>query len=309
MSAAEAAVRFRITASLFLAGVQIAAGGPAGTPEVRHRFMVSDHSGGGADGTGPKIRIIARDGTVEWEISTSGDTQDPSVLPNGNLLFCARGQVTEVNREKQVVFQFKPEGSPRYLTTAQRLPNGNTLVGVNPDNALLEVTPAAAVVRTIPLSPRAAGAHESLRIARQLPNGNYLVAHNRKQRVIEYDSAGREIRSIPTPGGPYQALRLESGNTVISCGPGQTLVEIDPEGKTVWQLASGDLPEGMRLSWMAGLQCLPGGDLVAVCWFPRAAFQGKSTPQALEITREKKVVWTFGNTNWVGSASNVQILD
>ncbi len=276
---------------------------------VKHRFMVSDHSGGGADGTGTKIRIFAPDGGVEWELPSAPDTQDASVLPNGHVLFCARGQVTEVDREKQVIFQFKPEGAPRYLTAAQRLPNGNTLVGVNPDNRLLEVAPDGRVVKDVPLSARAAGDYESLRIARQLTNGNYLVAHNRKQMVIEYDAAGKELAAFPTPGGPYQAIRLANGHTVVSCGAGKTVVELDATGKTVWQLTSADLPDGMQLSWMAGLQRLANGNLVLACWFPRANLKGRTTPQLLEVSRDKQVVWAFGCGQLVGSASNVQVLD
>ena len=95
----------------------------------------------------------------------------------------------------------------------------------------------------------------------------------------------------------------------MSCGAGRTLVEFDAAASNVWQLTDADLPNGMQLHWLAGIQRLANGNTVMACWFPRGEFTGLETPQALEVTRGKKVVWAFGWPAWVGSLSNIQILE
>ena len=278
-----------------------------GNSKVAHRFIIGDHSEGGLTAGGNKAYIIAEDRSVEWEIA-SPPSQDTSLLPNGNVIWAGNGAVTETNREGEVVFNYRPEGRT-YLTTNQRLPNGNTLIAVNPDNTLIEVDPKGAIVKTVKLDPEMAGESESLRLARRLENGHYLVAHNRKKTVIEYDEDGKPVWRVETPGGPYAALRLEDGNTLISCGDGNVVIEVNAEGETVWQFGNEDMPDNMELGWMAGIERLPNGNTVMVCWYDRdTKFEQKSIPQVLEVTRAKEIVWTFTNRDLVGSASNVQIL-
>ena len=103
-------------------------------------------------------------------------------------------------------------------------------------------------------------------------------------------------------------VRLENGNTLISCGAGKQVVEVDPTGNTVWELKNGDIP-GLELSWMAGLQRLPNGNTVMTCWFPCNDYKGTTTPQVFEVTPEKRVVWSFSAPDLIGMANNIQLLD
>ena len=292
---------------VLLAGGAVCGYAEGSDSKVAHRFLIGDHSAGGLKADGVKAYIIAEDGSVEWE-AAAPSSQDMSILPNGNVIWAGHGAVTEINRDKEVIFNYKFEGR-KYLSTNQRLSNGNTLIAVNPDNTLLEVNPEGEVVKTVNLDPEMAGESESLRLARQLENGHYLVAHNRKKTVVEYDEDGKPVWRVETPSGPYAALRLKDGNTLISCGDGNVVVEVNAKGETVWQFGNEDMPENMELGWMAGIERLPNGNTVMVCWYDRdAKLEEKSIPQVLEVTRAKEIVWTFTNRDLVGSASNVQIL-
>ena len=84
------------------------------------------------------------------------------------------------------------------------------------------------------------------------------------------------------------------------------MFEADKNGKTVWEILPGDLPE-VSLKFMAGLQRLPNGNTVMTNWLGHNQF-GKA-PHIIEVTPDKKVVWTFADHKTMRTISSVQILD
>jgi hypothetical protein len=58
---------------------------------------------------------------------------------------------------------------------------------------------------------------------------------------------------------------------------------------------------------MAGMQCLPNGNLLLTNWLGHNQF-GKA-PHAFEITRDKKVVWVYNDTTFLKTMSSIQVLD
>jgi len=276
---------------------------PAGAPAVQqgrpHRFACTDYSGG-------KVFIVAADGRVEWEYRAPS-CNDLWVLPNGNLLFNTGHGVREVTRDKRVVFEYL---SPSEIYACQRLPNGNTFVGECNAGRLLEITPDGKLAKELRLLPPGKdGGHLYMRNARRLDNGHYLVTHYGEQVVREYDAEGKTVRDIPAAGGPHSAIRLPNGNTLIACGDGKggsRVFEVDPSGKTVWQVQGDELP-GVSLKFMAGLQRLPNGNTVMSNWLGHGNF-GKSA-HLIEVTPDKQVVWTFFDHQTMKTISSVQVLD
>jgi len=277
---------------------------PAATPKAiqegkGHPFVCADYSAG-------KVFVVNAEGKVEWEFST-GQCDDVWALPNGNLLFNTGRGVKEVTREKKVVLNYE---SSTEVYACQRLANGNTFVGECNAGRLLELAPGGKVVKEIRLLPAGKdGGHLYMRNARQLANGNYLVAHYGEQVVREYDSQGGKVREIPAPGGPHSVIRLPNGNTLIACGDlsgKQSLIEVDKEGKTVWEVKADELP-GIQLKFMTGLQRLPNGNTVMSNWLGHGQF-GKA-PHLIEITRDKRVLWTFFDHQTMSTVASVQLLD
>ena len=264
-----------------------------------HHFACTDYSG-------KKVFIVAPDGRVEWEYAT-GTCNDLWVLPNGNLLFNTGHGVQEVDRAKKVVFDYQSKSE---IYACQRLPGGNTFIGECNAGRLLEVEPSGKIVHEIRLLPPGKdGGHPYIRNARQLSNGNYLVAHYADNVVKEYDHSGKLLRQFPAESGPHSAIRLTNGNTLISCGDLKKkpqVLEYDPSGKLVWSIRDGDLP-GISLKFMAGLQRLPNGNTVMSNWVGHGQF-GKA-PHLIEVTRDKKVVWTFADHKTMRTISSVQLLD
>ena len=261
-----------------------------------------------ADYVQGKVFIISSAGKIEWEFDGVTHCNDLWVLPGGNLLLNTGHGVKEVTRAKKVVFDYE---SSSEIYACQRLTNGNTFIGECNAGRLLEVDSAGKIVKEIRLLPAGAdGGHAFMRNARRLANGNYLVAHYGLNVVREYDLAGRVVREIPAAGGPHSAARLPNGNTLISCadGPGGSRVfEVDTNNQTVWQVSGDELP-GVSLRFMAGLQRLANGNTLLCNWLGHRNQFGQ-TADLIEVTPDKRVMWTFYGGKAIKTISSALVLD
>ena len=269
-------------------------------PTNSHPFVCTDYTAG-------KVFIVSADGKAEWEYPAK-NCNDLWVLPSGNLLFNTGHGVREVTRAKEVVFDYQSKSE---IYACQRLTNGNTFVGECSSGRLLDVAPdGKTIVKEIRLLPEGRdGGHGYMRNARRLANGNYLVTHYGEGVVREYDADGKVVRSIPAAGGPHSVTRLPNGNTLITCGDqkgGSRVFEVDADGKTVWQVQGEELP-GISLKFIAGVQRLPNGNTVICNWLGHGQF-GKA-PHLIEITPDKRAVWTFADHVTMKTISNVVLLD
>ena len=272
----------------------------AARPGTGHRFACCDHTQG-------RVFIVSGSGRIEWDHPAPA-CNDLWVLADGNVLFDTGHGVEEVDHAGKVVFHYE---STSEIYACQRLPDGNTLVGECTAGRLLEVDRAGKVVKEIRLLPPGkTGGHLTMRNARRLENGHYLVCHYGEQVVREYDARGGLVREIPARGGPHSAIRLPGGNTLIACGDASLdpagVFEVDGAGKTVWQVKGNDLP-GISLKFMAGLHRLSNGNTVMSNWLGHGHLgQG---PHVIEVTPDRRVVWTFADHRVVKSVGSVQVLD
>jgi rhamnogalacturonyl hydrolase YesR len=266
---------------------------------VRHRIVCTDYSQG-------KVLIFSPEGAVEWEYPAE-HCNDLSVLSDGNLLFNTGHGVREVTRGKRVVFDFQSTNS---IYACQRLKNGNTFIGECESGRLLEVAPDGRVVKEVRLLPAGqSGGGAYMRNARRLENGHYLVAHYGLDKVCEYDEFGKLVLEIPAAGGPHSVERLLNGHTLISCADhpgGPRLFETDASGKTVWELRAADVSE-TQLKFIAGFQRQLNGNLVLANWLGHGP--SGAAPHLVEVTPDKRVVWSLGSHPAIKTISNVRVLD
>jgi hypothetical protein len=277
-----------------LVAVGVAMAGPG------HRFACTDYTRG-------KVFVVDAAGKVEWSYDAP-HANDIWVLPNGNLLFNTGHGVKEVTRDGTVEFSYE---SSSEVYACQRLPNGNTFVGESNAGRLLEVNPAGRIVHQVRLLAEGTdGGSAYMRNARRLANGHYLVAHYGLQVVREYDADGKAVWQVAAPGGPHSVVRLPDGNTLIASadrdGAPARVFEVTPDGRTVWDVRGDELP-GISLKFMAGLHRLPNGNTVMSNWLGHGQF-GKA-PHLIEVTRDKRVVWTFADHQTMKTISSVQLLD
>ena len=268
----------------------------SGTP---HPFVCTDYTQG-------KVFVVSREGNIEWEYSAS-HCNDIWILPNGNLLFNTGSGVKEVTRTKEVVFHYESKSG---IYACQRLSNGNTFIGECNSGRLLEVSPAGTIVKDINiLKDTSERSSAFMRNARKLENGNYLVAHYGLDVVREYDPDGNVVREIKSKGGPHSVVRLRNGNTLIACADhegGPKVFEVDTSGKVVWEVTNSDFPDTL-LYFMTGLQRLPNGNTVMTNWLGHNNY-GKA-PHIIEVTPDKKIVWTFSDHENMKTISSIQLMD
>ena len=258
---------------------------------------------------GGLTQIIDASGKATWKYPAA--TRDGYILPNGNLLLTLSktkaypgGAVVEVTRDQKVVWEYK--GAQSEVNTAVLLDNGNVMLTEAGDKPrLLEVARDGSIKVEIPLGCQVTNHHMQSRMARKLPNGHYLVPQDKTVR--EYDAAGKVVWECKSPESTadnrsFCCLRNAAGHTLISLTVGSNLIEVDAAGKVVWELRDGDLA-GVRVNRTTAVSWLPNGNIVFSNYMARA-------PQAkvVEITREKKVVWTYTDVSNQG-VHELQLLD
>lgn len=267
-------------------------------PAAEREFVCSDYTQG-------KIFVIAADGHIAWQ-QPAPTCNDCWVLPNGNILFTTGHGVKEMTRDGKTAFEYTSKSE---IYACQRLDNGNTLVGECNAGRLLELAPDGKIVKEVKLLPEGKdGGHPFIRNARRLADGHYLVAHYGEGVVREYDADGKVVWEVKAPGGPHSVARLPDGHTLVSTGDkGGTpsILEFDRDGKLVWSLTNDDLP-GKPLRFCAGFHRLPNGNTVLSNWLGHGQF-GKA-PHVFEVTRDKKIVWTWENHKDLRTVSSIIVL-
>jgi hypothetical protein len=288
-------------AFLFASACTVALAADPESAKITHSMFIA----------GSQTAILSGDGKVIWQYPAA--TRDGFVLPDGNLLLAVSknaqypgGAVVELTRENKVLFEFK--GTQSEVNTAQLLPTGNIMLteaGANP--RILEVDPAGKIVVEVPLQCQNTNPHMESRMARKLSNGNYLVPQLLDRVVREYTPEGKIAWEYKSPDDlkedwPFTAIRLPNGHTLINLTHSNTVVEVDQDAKEVWRLANSDLPSPL-LKDPCGAQRLPNGNTVITSYGA-----GDQTVKMLEVTPDKKIVWTYEREQ-KGGIHEFQILD
>jgi hypothetical protein len=184
---------------------------------------------------------------------------------------------------------------------------------------IIEVDRDGAVKHEVKLRVVHPSTHSDTRLVRKLASGNYLVAHESDGFVREYDASGKVVWEFEVPlfdkapkggHGPeawgnklFSATRLANGNTLIGAGNGHSVLEVTPAKQIVWKVEQNDLP-GITLAWVTRVERLANGNtIVGNC------HAGPANPQIIEITPDRKVVWTWKDfTNFGNSTPVVAVL-
>lgn len=285
-------------AALFL----LCLGVPATPAEpIKHRIMFAEY------GSGPNRLVeLDADGKLTREYRFPSIAVIFQVLPEGHVVFAYGGKptgVAEIDRDGKIIWNYESK-CPQVLG-CQRLGNGNTLVAEQGPCQAVEVDSKGKVVRTTPLTTSEKGYHLQVRNIHQLTGGNILAAHEGEGAVREVDPTGKVVWEHLKVQNATDALRLENGNTLIACGTQKRVIEVNKAGKIVWEFGTKDAPE-LNLTWISSLQILKNGNYL-VGNFLRGQ-EGKGV-HAFELTRDKKVVWTFADHKLAKSITTFRVVD
>ncbi len=267
-------------------------------------------------GEGYNNILLVNDGKVIWNYFTGphGEIDDVWLLSNGNVLFAGQFQVAEVTPQKEVVWHYQPLagtevhscqpiGLDKVLMVVNGLPP--KLIIMNKTTGTIEVEhdlPAESLT-----DPKTV--HPQFRRIRMTAKGTFLVPFLRMGKVIEYDKDFNAIWTygIPTP---WAAARLHNGNTLITDEHDKLVREVNPKGETVWELTQADLPADVVLHNLQTAERLANGDTVIFSSTGGTKKEERNTIiQAVEVSRDKKVVWVLQDWKNLGPATTAQFLD
>jgi hypothetical protein len=253
----------------------------------------------------PKNRLVelSARGEIIWQHAFPSSAVMFRALPDGHVVYAYGGKPTgvqEIDRDHKVVWNYV--SSAEQVLGFDSLPDGHVLLGEQGPPRAVEVDRDGKVVQVVPLQTSERGAHRQVRSLHKLANGNILVCHEGEAVVREYHPSGEIVWEYPGVPNVFEALRLGNGNTLISTA--SRLIEVNHEGKVEWSLDHNDVPT-LALTWLTSIERLANGNLL-IADFKRNA-QGKGA-HAFEITRDKKIVWTYADHDLVKVLTYVHAL-
>ncbi len=232
------------------------------------------------------------------------DIHDAQPLSNGNwLLQTTFTEVVEVDGKGKEVWKYKPAADTGKVEihAFRRLENGLTMIAESGTSRIVEVNKEGAIVHSTPLKVSTPNPHRDTRLVRISPEGTYVVAHEGEKCIREYDREGVVVWEYEVGSQLYSAIRLSNGNTLIGTGDGHRVIEVSKDKKIVWEVNESDLA-GVKLAWITMVDRLTNGNT----WIVNC-HAGPNNPQILEVSPDKKVVWSFKDFERFGNALPVAI--
>ena len=204
--------------------------------------------------------------------------------PEGTYLLAAVGQVVELDARWNTLRQFKVAGN---LFKAVRLANGNILCSSGPGARFLkELNPQGIVVRETRGDQLTEGSFTGFHLQR---DGHVMVANwlghgpdHDGTGLVEYDREGKIVWRYGRPHASFVEVIVLDGTS----GKGLPTASVQ-EGKG-HHFACTDCT--VMANWLGHGQL------------------GKA-PHLIEVTRDKRVLWTFFDHQAMSTVSSVQLLD
>lgn len=267
--------------------------------------------------------FLVRGGKIVWThtIDDKEELGDCWMLSNGNVLFSRKQRgATEIKpdlasgRGGEVIWDF-PGGKGTEVHTAQPIGLDRVMILQNgtPPRLMIFKKPSTEPIATYHPDIRAdVNVHGQFRRARYTDKGTFLVSHMSLGKVVEYDQKWNVVWKYEDARSVWAAVRLKNGNTLISGNQHGWVREVDPQGKTVWELKDGELP--FKLYNVQEVTRLANGNTLINNWCGNGLRDVAAWPtsvQLVEVTPDKKIVWqvqSWDSPN-LGPASATQLLD
>jgi hypothetical protein len=264
-----------------------------------------------------KIFLI-RNGRPVWDYSiplhpspgANQEFDDITMLPNGNIVFARMSGAGIVTPDKKLIWEFVcPPGTETHSCVPIGRDSVLMVLNGNPAKVLIINTAGNIILKEIMIPTTTTNTHGQFRHVRLTDKGTIVVPLLSEGRVVEYTLEGKEIWSV-NARSPWSAIRLSNGNTMISGDAQGFTREVDPSGKTVWELTQADVPFKLYNTQTANR--LPNGNTIICNWIggDQHKEEWPGSVQAFEVTPDKKLVWKLSAWGAVdlGTCTAIQLL-
>jgi HEAT repeat protein len=184
-------------------------------------------------------RVTERDlkGKILWE-QRFVTPQVAQRLPNGNTFICSDTLMVELDRGGKEVFTHGTENGDRIMK-AVKLTNGQVVALIGDGGLLNDPRVVRLDAHGKELSSFSVRMRTRLFGGRLdvLPNGRILVPHHLENKVVEYDPSGKPVWEVAVEL-PIIATRLPNGNTLVTSMAQNRAVEFNRAGAEVWEYRS-----------------------------------------------------------------------
>src|SRR5450432_1986730 len=262
---------------------------------------------------------IVRAGKVVWQYTiplhpspgANQEFDDITMLPNGNIVFARMSGAGIVTPEKKLIWEFIcPPGTETHSCVPIGRDSVLMVLNGNPAKVLIINTATNTTLKEILIPTTTKNTHGQFRHVRLTNRGTIVVGLLSEGKVVEYTLEGKEIWSV-NARSPWSAIRLPNGNTMISGDAQGYTREVDPSGKTVWELTQADVPFKLYNTQTANR--LPNGNTIICNWIggDQHKEEWPGSIQAFEVTPDKKVVWKLSawGTVDLGTCTAIQLLN
>jgi hypothetical protein len=265
-----------------------------------------------------------KDPSKNWKVSIPAGSRDLQLVANNKILVSHGNGAAEYDRTTGV----KGWSISTYsgVSTAQRLANGNTLLGWSvpasgstPARVILsEVTSAGREVSRVPINNIT-----TFRLARRLSNGNTLITGDRnndlKFKVFEVNAMGAIVWQQLLYGGKgYVANRVSNGDTRATMGPVGNLYQPGKDDNKLLQLS----PTGAIVKFWGGMANHPNAELRKFSGYSVVPANGNilianwlgdgnvgTGPHAVEFDANNKLVWSWKDYTTAQTVTNVLVIE
>ena len=264
-------------------------------------------------GEGNNVLYVVNHGKVIWTYAfpKGGEIDDAWMLSNGHIVCTTMKHCYEVTPDKRIVWSYdcpagteihalQPVGLDQVMVVENGLPP-HLYIFNKKDNSKAVQHELPALSATDPKT-----VHTQFRNCRMTGQGTYLLPFLKEGRIVEYDKNWNEIWTTKAEG-PWSAVRLKNGNTLVPGDNHAYVHEVNPQGNIVWAIERNDLP-GIELRVVQTANRLDNGNTV-FCNRGGSSTNRFGIVQVIEVTPDKKVVWAVRDWNALGPATGIQLLD
>jgi|GEM_PF-1487297 len=264
-----------------------------------------------------------KDPSKNWTIPIPAGSRDLQLVANNKILVSHGNGAAEYDRTTGA--RGWSVSTYTGVSTAQRLANGNTMLGWS--MAASGDTPAKAMFSEV----NSAGTEVSrvtvnnittLRLARRLSSGNTLFTGDINNdlifKVFEVNTTGAIVRQQPLYGGRgYVANRLPNGDVQATIGPIGKLYEPGKDDNKLLQLSPtgavvkfwGGMVEhpNARLRKFSGYSVVPNGNVVIANWLGDGNIG--TGPHAVEFDANNNLVWSWEDHSAARTVTNLLVVE